>query len=87
MEMPKRKASSQSPLVMPLMKKTRGTITSIKRMSTQETALTPLVKLVSVASPATAEAMEPKRVSSPTQMATAKALPETTLLPIKAMLV
>ena len=54
-------------------------------MSTQETAFTPLVKLVSAASPATAEAMEPKRVSSPTQMATARALPETTLLPIKAM--
>ena len=85
MEMAKRNASSQSPLVMPLMKKTRGTITSIKRMSTQETAFTPLVKLVSAASPATAEAMEPKRVSSPTQMATARALPETTLLPIKAM--
>ena len=87
MEMPKRKASSQSPLVRPLMKKTRGTITSIKRISTQETAFTPLVKLVSTASPATEEAMEPKRVLSPTQTATATALPETTLLPMKAMLV
>ena len=86
MEMPKRKASSQSPLVMPLMKNTRGTITVINRISTQETAFTPLVKLVSTASPATAEAMEPNRVLSPTHTATAQALPDTTLLPIKAML-
>ena len=87
MEMPNKKASNQSPLVMPLMKNTRGTIMSINRMSTQETAFTPLVKLVSTASPATAEAMEPNRVWSPTQTATAVALPETTLLPMKAMLV
>ena len=85
MEMPNKKASNQSPLVMPLMKNTSGTMTIIKRISTHETALTPLVKLVSTASPATAEAMEPKRVWSPTQTATAVALPEITLLPIKAM--
>lgn len=62
MEMPNRKALSQSPLVMPLRKNTSGTITSINRIRTQETALTPLVKLVSTASPATAVAMEPKSV-------------------------
>ena len=87
MEIPNRNASSQLPLVMPLMKNTSGTMTSMKRMSTQETALTPLVKLVSTASPATAQAMEPNIVWSPTHTATAVALPETTLLPIKAMLV
>lgn len=86
MEMPNRKASSQSPLVSPLMKNTSGTITSMKRISTQDTAFTPRVKLVSTASPATALAMEPNRVASPTQTATAVALPETTLLPMKAML-
>ena len=86
-EMPKRNASSQSPLVMPLMKNTSGTMTSMKRISTQETALTPLVKLVSTASPAMAEAMEPNSVRSPVQTTTAVALPDTTLLPIKAMLV
>ena len=62
MEIPNRKASSQSPFVMPFTKNTSGTITSIKRISTQETALTPLVKLVSTASPATADAMDPNRV-------------------------
>ena len=41
MEMPNRKASSQSPFVMPLTRKTRGTMISIKRISTQETAFTP----------------------------------------------
>ena len=87
MEMPKRKASNQSPLVSPLMTKTTGTMTNIKRISTQEMALTPLVKLVSTASPATEEAMEPKSVSSPTEMMTAVALPLMTLLPIKTMFV
>ena len=86
MEIPNRNASSQSPFVMPLIKNTSGTITSIKRIKTQETALTPLVKLVSTASPATADAMEPNNVLSPTQTTTADALPETTLLPINAML-
>ena len=86
MEIPNRNASSQSPFVMPLIKNTSGTITSIKRIKTQETALTPLVKLVSTASPATADAMEPNSVLSPTQTTTADALPETTLLPINAML-
>ena len=62
MEMPNRNASSQSPFVIPLMKNTSGTMTSIKRINTQETALTPLVKLVSTASPATADAIEPNTV-------------------------
>ena len=86
MEMANRKASTQSPFVMPLTTNTTGTITSMNRISTQETAFTPLVKLVCTASSATPEAMEPKSVRSPTLTVTAVALPEITLLPIKAML-
>ena len=62
-------------------------MTSIKRINTQETALTPLVKLVSTASPATETAMDPNSVSSPTEITTAVALPLITLLPMKAMFV
>ena len=68
MEIPNKKASSQSFLVKPLMKNTKGTMTTIKRIRTQETALTPRVKLVSTASPARAEAMEPNSVWSPVLM-------------------
>ena len=39
-----RKASSQSPLVKPLTKKTMGTITAAKRISSQLTLLTPAWK-------------------------------------------
>ena len=84
-EMPNRNAFSQSPFVMPLMKNTNGTITIMNLISTHETALTPLVKLVSTDSPAIADAMEPNRVRSPLQMTTACALPEITLLPMNAM--
>lgn len=87
MDIPNRNASSQSPLVIPLTKNTRGTITSIKRIKTYDTALTPFVKLVSTASPATADAIEPNNVESPTEITTAAALPEITLLPIKDMFV
>ena len=85
-EIPNRKASSQSPFVIPLIKNTSGTMTSINRIRTHETAFTPLVKLVSTASPAIADAMEPNKVRSPVQTTTAVALPEITLLPIKAIL-
>ena len=70
---------------MPLMKNTSGTITAMNRIRTQETAFTPLVKLVSTASPATADAMDPNSVVSPTHTATADALPDTILLPMNAM--
>ena len=86
-EIANRKASSQSPFVRPLMKNTTGTMTSMKRINIQETALTPLVKFVSTASPATETAMDPNKVSSPTEITTAVALPLITLLPIKAMFV
>ena len=62
-------------------------MTSMKRINIQETALTPLVKFVSTASPATETAMDPNKVSSPTEITTAVALPLITLLPIKAMFV
>ncbi len=42
----KRLASIQSPFVKPLMNRTIGTITSIKRISTQETELTPFSNVV-----------------------------------------
>ena len=86
MEIPNKNASSQSPFVRPLIRNTSGTMTSMKRISTQDTALTPFVKFVSTASFATAEAMEPNKVLSPTHTATAVALPEMTLLPINAIL-
>ena len=86
MEMANKNAETQFPFVKPLMTNTRGTIMSIKRINTQETALTPLVKFVSTDSLATAEVIEPKSVWSPTEMTRPVALPEITLLPIKAML-
>lgn len=57
----------------------------MKRIDTHKTALTPLVKLISVGSPAIAEVIEPNSVRSPVQITAAAALPETTLLPMKAM--
>ena len=57
-----KKAESQSPFVIPFATNTSGTITSINRISTHDTALTPLLKLVSTASCATSEAMEPNSV-------------------------
>ena len=85
MLMANRPASSQLPFVTPLIKKTNGTITIIKRMSTHETLLTPLEKLVSTASSDRLDAMEPNRVCSPTLNTSAVALPEITLLPMRAI--
>ena len=85
-EMAKRKAETQSPLVMPLTKKTTGTMASMNRISTHDTALTPLVKLVSGASWAMELAMLPKRVWSPIPSTKPVAEPEITLVPIKAKL-
>ncbi len=85
-EIPNRNACNQFPFVMPFITKTSGTIISIKRINTHDTAFTPFVKLVSTASSATDEAIEPKSVLSPTATITPAALPETTLLPINAIL-
>ena len=49
-----KKAASQSPLVKPLMKKTMGTITAAKRMSSELTLLTPAWKALGVVSVAVA---------------------------------
>ena len=59
-------------------------MTSMKRMRTHDTALTPLLKLVSTASPAAPAVMDPKSVSSPVATTTAVALPEMTFVPMKA---
>ena len=77
-------ASTQSPLVKPLMKKTMGTMQAMKRISSQDTALTPLSKLVRVVVSAIWRAREPNRVALPTASTRARAEPLTTLLPMKA---
>ena len=85
MLMAKSPASSQSPLVMPLITNTKGTITIMNLIRTWETLFTPLEKLVSTASLERSDAIAPKSVPSPTLKASAQALPETTLLPMRAM--
>ena len=61
MDRAKRSASSQLPLVKPLMKSTSGAITSMKRIKSQLTLLTPTWKAVGVRSVAvTRSARAPK---------------------------
>ncbi|KWV86257.1 hypothetical protein PFLmoz3_04229 [Pseudomonas fluorescens] len=55
-----RKASPQSPLEKPLRKNTMGTITSMKRISSQLTLFTPRSKAVCTREPTIALAREPK---------------------------
>ena len=62
MEIANKNAWIQSPFVSPFITNTIGAIKNIKRMSTQETEFTPFVKLVSTASPPTADAIEPNNV-------------------------
>ncbi|CEJ14073.1 hypothetical protein BN1110_04400 [bacterium YEK0313] len=59
-EMANSSASLQSPLVKPLMAKTTGTMTSMKRMSSQLTLLTPRSKLVCARWPTIDLASDPK---------------------------
>ena len=61
-------------------------MTSIKRIKTQETELTPFSKLVFGGLLFSALAISPKSVSLPTATATPTAVPLMTLLPIKARL-
>ena len=77
-------AFSQSPFVKPLKNSTTGTMTSMKRMSTQETALTPFSKLVLGGLTFRRWASSPSSVSSPTASTMAVALPLTTVLPRNA---
>ena len=83
-EMANRTACIQSPLVKPLRNSTTGTIISMKRISTQETALTPFSKVVLGGFAFRSLARMPSMVSLPTASTMAFALPLTTLLPIKA---
>jgi hypothetical protein len=57
---PNRNASTQSPFSIPLTRKTTGTMTAMKRIRTQLTALTPRSKLVRLRRPSTLEAIDPK---------------------------
>ncbi len=79
-----RNAPCQFPLVKPFRKSTTGTMTSMKRISTQETELTPFSKPVAGLGASSEPAMPPSTVSSPTARTTATAVPETMLLPKKA---
>ncbi|MNJ80470.1 hypothetical protein D3C77_788640 [compost metagenome] len=54
------KASDQSPLVKPLISSTTGTITSMKRISSQLTLFTPRSKEVCAREPTMERASEPK---------------------------
>ena len=85
-EMANSAACIQSPLVKPLTNSTTGTISSIKRMSTQETELTPFSKVVLEGLVFSSLAIRPSMVSLPTASTRAFALPLTTLLPKKARL-
>jgi len=61
-------------------------MTSIKRIRTQETALTPFSKLVGGIFVCNCWAMVPRTVSSPTVITRAVAEPEITLVPMNARL-
>lgn len=76
-------ALSQSPLVSPLIMNTTGTMTNMKRISSQLTLATPRSKLVSIRLwLTTLRASEPRYVSSPVATTTAVAVPLTTLVPM-----
>ena len=81
--MAKMKDSCQLPLVNPLMTKTAGTMTPMKRIRSQDTFLMPLSKLVSLRCPKILFASEPKKVESPVVTTTAVAEPLTTFEPRK----
>ncbi len=85
-EIAKSTAFNQSPLVKPLINSTTGTMTSMKRMSTQETELMPFSKVVCVGLAERLFAMLPRSVSFPTAATTPTALPLTTVLPIRTAL-
>ena len=82
----KMKASSQSPLVIPLIRKTKGIITSINRMSRKLTLLIPLSKAVAARCPAILRAMVPRYVLFPVAITIPTPEPLTTLEPMKLIL-
>ena len=79
-------ASTQSPLLKPLISSTIGTITSIKRISSQLTLFTPRSNAVWVRVPTMDFASEPNQVRFPVATTTACALPLVTLVPIRQIL-
>src|SRR5665213_2722187 len=86
-DMAKKKASFQSCLRNPLMKKTIGTITSMNDSMSQTNFFTPLSNAVSVCWPERLLAILPKYVCAPVAMITPVAAPLSTLVPRKQMFV
>lgn len=83
---PKSRDSSQSPLLIPLIKKTTRTMHNMKRIKIHDTELTPFSKLVLTLGLTSSLAMTPKMVRSPVATTTPTAVPLITLLPKKARL-
>ena len=79
-------ASSQLPLVRPLIRNTRGAITTMKPSINQVNRMMPLSKLVSTRCLAIALATRPKAVRGPVSATTPQPMPLTTALPMKQML-
>ena len=77
-------ASSQSPSVKPLIRKTMGTSTNMRRMSNHEMLFISRSKEVGSSYVLSVCSMAPILVSSPTTSTSALARPEITLVPIKA---
>jgi len=78
-------ASSQSPLPKPLMTNTSGAMMAMKRIISHAKRFKPTSKLVGARCPVLKAANAPKVVRAPVSATTAKAVPETTLLPIQQM--
>ena len=79
-------ACTQSPFAKPLRKSTTGTMPTMNRMSTHDTAFTPFSKFVRTRVSATRRAKAPNSVSLPTAITRARAEPLTTVLPMNARL-
>ena len=79
-------ASSQLPLVRPLITNTSGAITTMNPSISQVNRLMPLSKLVSTRCLAIALATRPNAVRGPVSTTTPQPMPLTTALPMKQML-
>ena len=80
------KASNQSPLINPLMRKTAGTITAMNLIMSQINCLMPLSKLEVFFAETISFASWPNMVCEAVWTTTANPRPETTWLPIKQIL-
>ena len=83
MARPNRKASSQFPLLTPLISTTTGTITAMNLMNSQLTLFTPMSNAVVARRPTRPLAMAPNDVRLPVAMTAAIAVPLMTLVPMK----